>query len=152
MPRGRQTAKREAAILALLTEVDIGTAAAKVGISHNTLKNWLRDETFRRDYVAHRRAVVEDTVRLLARGANKAALALERNVTCGKPGVEVRAASVLLDRCLEGLRTFDLAEEVAALRRELEEIRRGSSIPHPAGTDGQRSAGNGRSAQAGEPP
>jgi hypothetical protein len=112
--------KREPAIAALLSEPTVEAAAKKAKVGYRTLKLWLRDPGFLADYRAGRRQVVEGAVARLQRLATEAADTLGRNLTCGKPGDEVRAAVAVLDQAFRGAELLDLAGQLAELRQAVE--------------------------------
>jgi hypothetical protein len=51
----------------------------------------------------------------LQRSAGKAVEALERNLDCGHPGGEIRAALGILDHAVKAVELIDLAERVEEL-------------------------------------
>jgi hypothetical protein len=111
----------ERAIAALLTESTRAAAAAKAGISEATLGRWLaEDSAFISAYRAARRRLLDDAL-LVAQRASKAAVAtLLRNLRCGKPSAEIRAAVSLLQHITQGMQLMDLAAEVEELTRRVE--------------------------------
>src|SRR4051812_9550045 len=100
--------KRQQAVAALLTEPTVGKAAAAAKVGERTLLRWLKEPGFAAEYRAARRTVVEHAVGALQRLTEQAVGALERNLACGKPAAEVRAALGVLDRSLAGVELFDL--------------------------------------------
>src|SRR6516165_7946137 len=88
--------KRETAVAALLTEATHQNAAKKAGISYATLKRWLKEDSFVEAYRASRQAVLDGAINALVAGMGDAAEALKRNLTCGKPAAEIRAATALI--------------------------------------------------------
>jgi hypothetical protein len=88
--------------LALLAEPTVEAAAAKVGVAYSTLKEWLRDPEFQADYAAARRELLERGVARLLATVGKAVEALERNLTCGTPAAEIRAALAVLTHAMRG--------------------------------------------------
>lgn len=95
-------AAQEKAIHALLSCVTVGATAKKTGISDRTLHRWLKEAGFRQAYLAARRQVMEQVVGTLQRASLGAVEALVRNLKCGAPATEVRAAQVILDAGQEG--------------------------------------------------
>src|SRR5690349_24426784 len=121
---GRElTPKQTAAALALLTEPTKEKAAAKAGVSVATLRRWEKDRAFLDAVRSARRRVVEDTVSALQGACAGAVEALVRNLTCGKPAAEIRAAEVILDRATKGVELVDLIAEVEELKKLLPERR-----------------------------
>jgi len=115
------TPRQHAAIAALLTERTHAQAAVKAKIAEQTLRRWLAtDQTFVTAYRAARRAVIDGMIGRLQHAAGAAVDALERNLTCGKPADEIRAAVAVLDHAARGLELGDLMERVEELERLLE--------------------------------
>jgi hypothetical protein len=114
------TPRQNAAIAALLTERTHAEAAAKAKVAEQTLRRWLAtDIKFLAAYRAARRAIMDTVVGKLQTVASKAVESLERNLTCGKPGDEIRAAIGVLDHAAKGLEVSDLMERVEELERLL---------------------------------
>src|SRR3954451_19104346 len=105
---GKRLRREAAAIAALLAEPTVEAAAKRTRISESTLLRWLRDAAFSAEYRAARRAVVEGAIGRLQRAATLAVGALERNLTCGVPAVEVGAAKAVLDQAIKGVELIDL--------------------------------------------
>jgi hypothetical protein len=116
----KQSRKQEQAIAALLSEPSVEAAAAKAGVGVSTLKRWLVEPGFRHLYQHARTGLLERVVATLLRLSTSAVVALARNLTCGKPSVEVRAAEVILTQGNRGVELLDLAERVVELERKLE--------------------------------
>ncbi len=116
---------QERAIATLLTEPTIAAAAAAAGVGERTLRRWLHEnEGFIAAYRQARRRASEVAVAHLQRAAEKAAATLERNLECGDPNPEIRAANVVLSHILRGLEFYELEERLAALERRIEDGRR----------------------------
>lgn len=115
---GKLPRKQEEALAALLAEPTIARAAARAGVSERTLHNWLADAQFLAAYRAARRAVVEGTIARLQKAANAAYRTLRRNLTCGTPAVEVKAATVILDKAAAGVELLDLESRLVALEAD----------------------------------
>jgi hypothetical protein len=118
----RLTRKQELAIAALLTEPTIACAAATAGVSVRSLKTWVQLPAFDAEYRKARRAILERTVNGIVRATARALATLERNMHCGKPSTEVRAALGVLDQAREGVTLFDLAAELQALQEWRAEV------------------------------
>jgi hypothetical protein len=136
------TRRQEAAIAALLTAPTLADAAAAAGVSHRTLKRWIGVPEFSASYRQARRQVVEVVIGRLQQIAAQAVKTLERNLTCGQPAGEIRAALGVLDHATKGVELIDLAARVEELGRLLEEVRRDAAHP-PRGEAAGRSQGNG---------
>jgi hypothetical protein len=112
------TARQSAAVAALLGCKTIAAAAKRSKVAESTLRRWLTgDRQFQRAYRAARRAVMDATIGRVQQAAGAAVDALERNLTCGRPGDEIRAALGMLDHASRGLEVGDLLERVEELER-----------------------------------
>jgi transposase-like protein len=119
---GALTPKQERAVHALLTEATIERAAAKVGVNESTLRRWRRDvPAFRAAELAARRQLVEAAQAVVQQLTTTAALALHRNLTCGRPAVEVRAAAVVFDLAGRAVEMQELLARVESLEQQLKE-------------------------------
>jgi hypothetical protein len=96
--RTKLNRKQETLIAAMLTEPTLVAAAEKAGISPATLYRWQQLPEFQAAYQAANRQVVNDSVARLQRASDAAVEALERNLRCGKPATEIRAALGILDQ------------------------------------------------------
>jgi hypothetical protein len=113
----KRSRREEAAIAALLSEPTVEAAAAKAGIGFATLRRWLQEPGFRRLYQQARAGLLERVVATLLRLSTSAIVALGRNLTCGRPSVEVRAAEAILTQATRGVELLDLAERVEQLEQ-----------------------------------
>jgi len=120
------TRKQDQAVAALLAEPTLAAAAARCGVGQTTLWRWLQDPAFNEAYRSARRTVVDATIATLQQAAGEAVACLRRNLTCGRPGVEVRAATTILEQVLG---TSDRADLEARLRR-LEALPEAQSVKH----------------------
>jgi hypothetical protein len=120
MPGGPQKRKREAAIAALLSCRTIKQAAAKAKVGERTLRGWLAEEEFRREYQAARQQTLDKAVSSLHGALGQAVRTLKRRLTGGKAADEIRAALGIIDRAMQGAELLDLAGKV----KELETILR----------------------------
>ncbi len=109
----------EAAITALLTEPTFSGAAAKAGVGEATLRSWLRQPMFADEYRKARRAALEAVIGQMARASTRAVRCLERNLRCGVPAVEVKAAQALADLALRAAAQDELERRVAELVQKL---------------------------------
>src|SRR5438093_635470 len=100
--------KQEALIAALLTEPTHAAAATQAGVSEATLHRWLHLPEFQAAYRLARRGVVETAIGRLQQSTGKAVAALERNLTCGQPSNEIRAALGMLDHAVKAVELLDL--------------------------------------------
>jgi hypothetical protein len=118
------TRKMEQLIANLLTEPTYALAAEKTGISEPTLYRWLRLPAFQRAYRDARRRVVDVAVSRLCGLTEKAVAALEKNLKCGVPGAEIRAAVAVLDNVKALLLGEQFEEQVAKMAGEISELQR----------------------------
>ena len=119
--------KEEQAIAALLAHPTLPEAAAACSTSEATLRRWLQQPAFRAAYREARRQVLEVAVAGLQQAASEAAEALRRNLTCGQPGAEIRAAVAILDQAIKGGELLDLQERVATLEMQQQAVERHGS-------------------------
>jgi len=115
-------ATRERAITALLTHPTLTAAAAAAAVGESTLRKWLRQPAFASAYAAARRAVLEQVIGTLVSATSDALLTLRRNLTCGQPGAEVRAAVALIDAALRGEEMLLTLGELAEMRQQVTEL------------------------------
>ena len=90
--RHRHRTQQDRAILALLTEPTVEAAARVADVAPATIWRWSQQADFRAKLRDARRAVVEGAIGRLQQAATEAVSTLQRNLTCGTPSVEVRAA------------------------------------------------------------
>jgi hypothetical protein len=147
MARRRGNPKWPAAIAALLSEPTVEKAAKKIKVGYSTLKLWTKNPEFKRQFREARQALVEGTVVRLNQLSLGAVLALGRNLICGKEAVEVRAANAILEHT-QRFAQIDLAQEIAELREQIEELRSGNISTGGPETD-RRRAGVGSGASQG---
>ncbi len=113
--------KQEQAIAALLSTSTIGEAAKACGVNDATMWRWLQLPDFQSAYRAARRQVVERAVSELQAAASEAVETLKRNLTCGKPEAENRAAQIIIEQAVKGIELLDLQERVERLESLLEQ-------------------------------
>jgi transposase-like protein len=111
--------KQDRAIIALLTEPTVEAAARAVDIAPATIWRWTQQADFRARLRDARRAVVEGAIGRLQQTATEAVETLRRNLTCGTPSVEVRAATAILEQATRAVELFDIAERVEQLEARL---------------------------------
>ena len=111
--------RQDRAILALLAERSIEAAAKSAEVADVTIWRWMQQPEFKSRLRAARRAVVEGAIGRLQAAATEAVDTLRRNLTCGTPSVEVKAAATILDQAVRCVELFDLAERVEHLEARL---------------------------------
>lgn len=114
-------ARHERAILALLESATIEKAADQAKISHATMTRWLTRADFQESYAVARRRAFEAALARLQSLTGTATEALQRALSCGKPGIEVRAAGIVLERATTAALLSSFAERLNALERKTEE-------------------------------
>jgi hypothetical protein len=118
--------KKHAAIAALLTHASIEKAAISVGISEKTLWRWLQLPEFSQAYQTARDEVLTQSLSLMHKATGTAVATLIRNLKCGNPSVEVRAAIGLLDQTYKGREHLETEARLAAIEKMLEETGAGN--------------------------
>lgn len=112
-------ARRERAISALLTSPTITAAATACGVGESTLRKWLRQPKFSAAYADARKAVLTQVIGGLVSATADALTALRRNLTCGQPGAEVRAAVALIDAAVRGEEMLLALGQLAEMREQV---------------------------------
>ena len=113
-----KTNNKEKVIDALLSTSTIGEAAKQAGVGETTIYRYLRDETFKNEYRNARRDVVENTVGQLQGATAQAVVTLTKNLTCGNPSAEIRAAQIILETSYKGVELLDLESRLEYLETE----------------------------------
>jgi DNA-binding transcriptional MerR regulator len=111
-------ANREKALNSLLESATITDAAQKCGLSDKTLRRYLEDEEFQKEYRAARRLVFEQNIVRLQSLHAGAVDTLERNLNCENPSVEVRAAQIIIEGNRKDFETTDILTRLEALENE----------------------------------
>lgn len=109
--------------MALLSNPRIDQAADSAGIGRTTLFRWLQDETFRAAYDEARQRAFGGAVARLQEVSTDAVDTLHRNLRCGKPMVEVRAATSILELALQAVEVQDMERRLEELECALEASR-----------------------------
>ncbi len=110
-----KTANRERALSALLSSGSIADAATRCGLNEKTLRRYLSDTDFQKEYRAARRVVFEQNISRLQSLHTQAVDALERNLTCENPSVEVRSAQIIIEGNRKDFETLDILERLEVL-------------------------------------
>ena len=113
--------KHEQAIAALLEQSTLVLAAADVGISVRTLRDWMKLPRFLSAYRAARRRCLEQSIGRLQLATSEATDTLRRLLTCGNPAAERSAADTILSHAADGLEKIDLLERLAEIEAKLKE-------------------------------
>lgn len=112
---GEITPKQQKLIALLLTEKTIDAACKKANVAVSTYWRWMHDLRFLTAYRVARRGIIENTVAKLQSLAFTAIDALERNLNCENPAVEIRSASIVLDQSIRGLEILDVEGRLVML-------------------------------------
>lgn len=118
----KMTRRQEQAIAALLSESTVEQAAVASQVPYRTLKHWLTLPAFQSAYRRARTQLLERVVARLLNSTTEAVDTLKKNLTCGKPGVEVRAAAEIIKQGLHGVEVLDLENEVQQLKEIVEKL------------------------------
>jgi len=116
---------QEKAIASLLSTRTIGEAAKVCGVNDATMWRWLQLPDFQAAYRAARRQVVERAITELQAATGEAVETLKRNLSCGKPEAENRAAQIIIEQAIKGVELVDLQERVERLETLLAEQEKG---------------------------
>ena len=106
--------------MALLTYPTIEKAAQAASVSVKTLWRWLQLPEFATAYQQARNDVLEQTLSLLHKATGGAVAALIRNLKCGNPGVEVRAAVAVLDQTFKARELLEMEKRLQYVEEVLE--------------------------------
>jgi translation initiation factor 2 alpha subunit (eIF-2alpha) len=109
--------KMEQAVAALMTQPNIDTAARSVGISPNTLLNWMKVSEFDAAYRAAKRAAYGQAIARLQQAMPLAVQTMLRVMIdpATPASVKVRAAEVITNHSHKGIEIEDVEARVAAL-------------------------------------
>jgi len=117
--------KKDAAIVALVTEPTIADAAKKAGISHATLHRWLQIKDFKDAYREAKREAVSAAISRLQRTATEAVDALRdvMNDAESPANARVSAARAILELAIKAIELEDLEARVEQLEALLQKER-----------------------------
>ena len=113
-----KTANREKALTALLAHSTIVEAAQTSGLNEKTLRRYLADAEFQKEFRAARRSIFEQNIVRLQSLHAGAVDALERNLTCEIPSSEIRAAQIVIEASRKDFETFDILQRLETLENE----------------------------------
>jgi hypothetical protein len=113
-----KTANKEKSLAALLESATITEAAKKCGLSEKTLRRYLEDAEFQKEFRAARRSIFEQNIARLQSLHAGAVDALERNLTCEIPSSEIRAAQIVIEASRKDFETFDILQRLEILENE----------------------------------
>lgn len=121
MPGEKLSRKQEQAIAALLMEGSIKDAAAVAEVAERTLRMWLGQEGFAREYRKARRQVVEAAVGTLQAACGKAIRTMVALLDADNLTVRLNAAKAVYDYSQQGVTRSELIERVEELERRAKE-------------------------------
>jgi hypothetical protein len=113
-----KTANREKALTALLESATITDAAKSCGLNEKTLRRYLEDAEFQKEFRAARRLVFEQNIVRLQSLHAGAVDTLERNLNCKNPSVEVRAAQIITEGNRKDFETLDILTRLEKIEDE----------------------------------
>ena len=113
-----KTANREKALNSLLESLTISDAAQKCGLNEKTLRRFLADAEFQKEFRAARRVIFEQNIVRLQSLHAGAVDTLERNLNCENPSVEVRAAQIIIEGNRKDFETLDILERLEKIEDE----------------------------------
>jgi hypothetical protein len=111
--------KKEQAIAALLSSRNLEQAAETAGIGVTTLRRWMRNAQFKKEYLqARREGLAQATARLQQSSGPAAATLLKLMVDPGMPpAIRLRAADYVLKHGIKTLQDDDLEVRLAHLEK-----------------------------------
>jgi hypothetical protein len=112
---------KEIALAALLNTKTLEEAAQKGGISVSTLRRWLKNPDFRKDYDEERRYVLETATSGLSQAATDAIRVLRANIICpvGEVRDHIMAANAILNVYNKEMQRFDTQRRLSALEQKV---------------------------------
>ena len=113
-----KTANREKALTALLESATITDAAKSCGLNEKTLRRYLEDAEFQKEFRTARRLVFEQNINRLQSLHAGAVDTLERNLNCENPSVEVRAAQIIIEGTRKDFETLDILTRLEKIEDE----------------------------------
>ena len=91
-------------------------------ISETTIYLWQQKDEFKSELRRLRREAYETSVNKLQSVTDKAIDTLERNLNCGIPSTEIRAAQILLEQSSKAIDTLDVLERLERLESVHNEV------------------------------
>ena len=109
---------KEKALTALLAHSTIVEAAQTSGLSEKTLRRYLEDAEFQKEFRAARRVIFEQNIVRLQSLHAGAVDALKRNLNCENPSVEVRSAQIIIEGNRKDFEMLDILGRLEMLENE----------------------------------
>jgi nitrogenase subunit NifH len=113
-----KTANREKVLSALLESATIIDAAQKCGLNEKTIRRYLEDVEFQKEFRAARRVIFEQNIVRLQSLHEIAVDALKRNLTCEIPSSEIRAAQIVIEASRKDFETTEILQRLEELENE----------------------------------
>jgi hypothetical protein len=113
-----KTANKEKVLSALLESATISDAAIKCRLNEKTVRRYLADAEFQKEFRAARRVVFEQNIIRLQSLHAGAVDTLERNLNCENPSTEVRAAQIVIESTRKDFETLDVLHRLEVLENE----------------------------------
>lgn len=113
------TPKQLAAVGALLVAPTIEAAAGSAGVDSRTIRRWFHEPRFKRALWEARREVMGQVVARLQSASARAVDTLVRHLESGRPGDEIRAATVILEKAGGVAEVEELHHQLTDLLRDL---------------------------------
>ena len=109
---------KEKVLSALLQSNSVAEAAKISGIAERTIYRYLNEKDFQTEVRAARRSVVETSIGQIQGAASEAVETLKKNLHCGNPSAEIRAAQIILENSVKGIEMLDILERLEILENE----------------------------------
>jgi len=120
-----QNARKQRAVVALLSESTQAAAAAKANVSARTIRRWLaEDGEFRADYREARRQLVEEAVKDIQKACVAATRTLREVMsdTAAPSSARIGAARIVLTVAIEAVERDSLMSRIDELERRLSSV------------------------------
>lgn len=119
-----ETAKREIAIVALLTSPSVGAAAKAAKVSRATIYRWLEDQDFRARLKERRSAVLESAIESIKACTSKAVETLADLMDSQDERIRRLASKDMVDYGLRVKEVQSLEDRLAIMEEQLNECAR----------------------------
>jgi hypothetical protein len=116
--------KAEAFLTALLGGQSVSRACISAKVSESTGWRYLQSPAFQTRWRAARRAVIESAIAEMQSLTSEAVQCLRKQLNGANAAASVRAASVIIQRALEGIDLMDYEQRLAAIEARLQIGRR----------------------------
>jgi hypothetical protein len=111
--------KQEEILSALLIQPNMESAADAAKVSISTVRRYMQLPEFKKQYLEARRQILDFAIKSLQHITSMAVEALLRNLTCGNPNIEVKAAIVIINQSLKATELLDLENRIDILEKLL---------------------------------